>query len=417
MKKTIVLLLTAAVFPLFAADIYVDYTKGDKNNPGTKNAPLGRFSQAIAKAKPGDTIYILPNPTPIRDMIRVKNVSGAPGKPITVDAMNNIFIGTEPLNDKEWKEISPGVFSCKRKMGYNYASRFYFVNNGKINRMGRFTKSVGGKGWKNPEKLNPGEWTITDTWTGPKASRPRMREFIFTVRLPEGAKTLADSGIEEVLPHRGNGIGINGESSWINFRNVIVKNFINDGYNIHHNIRNVRFDNIAAVDCGDDGISAHETALIYIKNFVSIGNSTAACHIQQAECHHENIYAEKTLGKDISMHDSVNCTFKNVWINGDAFGGSALYNRKNENIKCSFENVNIFNRQPGKKAVFEIKTAGKAEFSFKNTNLANYVSVTPFEGINVVKDEKEKKAMQEKLAEVRKEMFALFGGNLEKALK
>ena len=60
--------------------------------------------------------------------------------------MNNIFIGTEPLKAKEWKEISPGVFSCKRKMGANYASRFYFVRNGKINRMGRFTKSVGGKG-------------------------------------------------------------------------------------------------------------------------------------------------------------------------------------------------------------------------------------------------------------------------------
>ena len=105
MKKTIAMLLTAAALPLFAADIYVDYTNGNKKNPGTKEAPVANFAQGIAKAKPGDTVYILPNPTPIRDMIRVKNVNGEPGKPITVDAMNNIFIGTEPLNPKEWTVI------------------------------------------------------------------------------------------------------------------------------------------------------------------------------------------------------------------------------------------------------------------------------------------------------------------------
>ena len=113
--KHLLSIMTAAVFcaVLGAADIYVDYNKGNRKNPGTKEAPLDIVARALNKAKPGDTIYILPSDKPIRDAIVFRNKSGEAGKPITVDGMNNIFLGTEPLSPKKWKEVKPGYFSFK----------------------------------------------------------------------------------------------------------------------------------------------------------------------------------------------------------------------------------------------------------------------------------------------------------------
>ena len=128
MKKNITLTL-ALIFgmALSAADIYVDYNKGNAKNPGTKEAPLDILARAVNRAKPGDTIYVLPSDKPIRDAIVFRGKNGQPGKPITVDGMNNIFLGTRPLNLKEWKEIKPGYFACVRKIGSNMSNRYFMT--------------------------------------------------------------------------------------------------------------------------------------------------------------------------------------------------------------------------------------------------------------------------------------------------
>ena len=74
---------------------------------------------------------------------------------------------------------------------------------------------------------------------------------------------------------------------------MIVRNFINDGYNIHGECTGIDFYNIAAVDCGDDAVSAHEKCSISVKNLVAIGCSTVVCHVQEAVAAHENVYAER----------------------------------------------------------------------------------------------------------------------------
>ena len=145
-----ILALTAA---LGAADIFVDYNKGKPKNPGTKEAPLDIVARAINKAKPGDTIYVLPSDKPIRDAIVFRGKSGEAGKPITVDGMNNIFLGTLPLNTKEWKEFQPGYFKCIRKIGTNMSNRYFMTLGGKIHRMGRFNKAKGSKKFKKLEKV------------------------------------------------------------------------------------------------------------------------------------------------------------------------------------------------------------------------------------------------------------------------
>ena len=138
---------------LGAADIYVDYNNGNRKNPGTKAAPLDIFARALNKAKPGDTIYILPSDKPIRDAIVFRGKSGEPGQPITVDGMNNIFLGTLPLKETEWKEFQPGYFKCVRKIGTNMSNRYFMTLGGKIHRMGRFNKAKGSSKFKKLEEL------------------------------------------------------------------------------------------------------------------------------------------------------------------------------------------------------------------------------------------------------------------------
>ena len=60
MMKKLVLGAVCAVFAasLVGADIYVSQAIGKKKGPGTKEAPFKTISDAVKKAKPGDTIYI-----------------------------------------------------------------------------------------------------------------------------------------------------------------------------------------------------------------------------------------------------------------------------------------------------------------------------------------------------------------------
>ncbi|MBE6363704.1 MAG: hypothetical protein E7054_08645 [Lentisphaerae bacterium] len=412
--KHLLSIVTAAAFcaVLGAADIYVDYNRGNRKNPGTKAAPLDIFARALNKAKPGDTIYILPSDKPIRDAIVFRNKSGEPGKPITVDGMNNIFLGTMPLNPKEWKEFQPGYFKCTRQIGTNMSNRYFMTLKGKIHRMGRFNKAKGSDKFKKLEELLPGEWTII---RGKVAKNTKHRQIFnqdYIIRLPEGAKTPAEAGFEEPRINRISGVDIAKDSSHITVRNVIVKHFHNDGYNFHGNSRNIILENIAAVECGDDAISAHETCLIYVKNFVAIRCSTAICHINKSENHHENVYAEGILGQDIFCTENTTNTLKNAWFKSDSIGGFRLTTRKDTNQKFEIQNLRMLNRNP--KAIFNIQSPGKLDVNFSDVKIANFNKVHEFYNnkVTVVKAEE----IEAEINEARKRLFAIFGGQLEKAL-
>ncbi len=414
--KKIVSLSLALVFgaALSAADIYVDYEKGSRKNAGTKEAPLECFARAINRAKAGDTIYILPASKPIRDTILVRKKVGAPGKPIIVDGMNNIFLGTDPLDPAKWKEIKPGYFSMQLAIGNNMASRFYMTRNGKAVRMGRFNKAQGGKKFKAVEDLQPGEWTLVrGKLLGGKNKKHPNYAYECIIRLPEGVKGIADSGFAMPVMRRISGVNISNECHYIHFRNMIVKNFFNDGYNIHGNCRNIVFENIAAVECGDDAISAHETGLIYVKNMVAIGCSTAICHINKSENHHENVYAEKILGRDIFLTESTRNSLVNGWFKADSIGGFRLTTRKDTKQTFLMKNVRMINSNP--KAPFDIMSPGVLEFKGEDVKIANYPKVSSVLAKQVTQVKAEEIA--EEIEAARKRLFAIFGGQLEKALE
>ncbi len=395
----------------FTAEIYVDYNKGNAKNTGTKEAPFAKVRQALNKALPGDTVYILPSEKPILDNVYILNIHGTPDKPVTVDGMNNTFIGAKPLDPKQWQEVKPGIFRKQVKTGLNWSSRFYLIFDGKINRMGRIQKSPGAKPYKKVEELAPGEWTVV---VGKKISDKgphHQYEIEYFVRLPEKATGLADSGITEPIRGISDGVCVRGTSKNVVVRNMIMKNFFNDGYNIHGQCENIRFENIAALFCGDDGISAHEACTISLKNGVFIGCSTAICHVQQAKCTHDNVYAEQVVGRELYFTaDSAN-EIKNMYFYADSYSGCAWTPRQAANTQnVVLENIYAISNNP--KAVFVKSGKGKLEAKISNVQLAGFHKVMNESGIQKV----EADAIREKIENAKKSLFALFNGKLEKML-
>lgn len=412
MKKYLIALFALAALGGYAADIFVDYNTGKNRNSGAKDAPLANVDRALQLAKPGDTIYILPSDKPICASIRLQNISGTPDKPITVDGMNNIFIGAVPLDPKVWKEVKPGLYSKTLKTGRNWTSRYYMVIDGKMNRMGRISKaSAKSAPYKKVEELAPGEWTIVRGAEVPSRGVHKQYNFEYFVRLPEGA-TLADGRVLEPMRTKTEGVMVRGTTSNVIVKNIIVKNFHNDGYNIHGQCRNVHFENVASVYCGDDGISAHEACTISLKNAVFIGCSTAICHVQQARCTHENVYAEKINGRELFFTASTHNDLKNIFFLGNSASGCLWIARDKNDVQTGkVENIVAVCNNP--RAIFTISGKGNVNVNFDQVQVTGYAQTAQRPGITVAA----KNDLLKKIAAAKTELFAIFGGNLEKALQ
>ena len=396
---------------VYAADIYVDYNTGKEHNSGSKDSPLPTFHHALEKVKPGDTVYILPSDKPIRDHISICNLSGTPDAPVTVDGMNNIFLGTVPVTPEDWREVSPGLTRNHSAPGRKWPSRFPLPCDGRINRMGRLQKAAAsGKSLKKPAELAPGEWTVVIGRQVPSKEPHPHFETEYFVRLPEG-RQLENSGVEEPLVEKPSGVLIDGKVSHIVLRNMIVRNFINDGYNIHGECTGIHFENIAAVDCGDDAVSAHEKCSISVKNLVAIGCSTVVCHVQEAVAAHENVYAERISGRELYLTAGTNNTFRNIYMFADSFSGSLwMTGKAHDRQKGRVENLYMIYNNP--RAVFAEKHRGVADIKYANVQIAGTEQVMKRDGIHLVEPD----AIRGRIETARKDLFALFGGNLEKAL-
>lgn len=266
-------LILAAVSPLTAKTLYVHAQEGRDHASGAADAPLRSLNEAVALARPGDVIQLIEGQAPIGESIVIANRAGKPGEPITLEGEGNELIGTAPMDAGEWKEIHPGLYKntslMERLAGKNprnraaVLARFFLVINGALNRMDRSSKGVQPL-WPDPSALQPGQWTAD----------PGEGTLYF--RAAQG-KPLTDYAIE--APVRSNGLTVQGESShWI-IRNLRATRFWNDGFNFHGNSKDIRLENVSALECGDDGMSAHEQCEVAVDGFLARGNSTGICHI------------------------------------------------------------------------------------------------------------------------------------------
>lgn len=288
----------------------------------SKTGAYKTIQQAIAKAQPGDVIKLSPADSPYFESAVFHNKSGAEGNPIILDGQGATLDGSEPLHTGEWEQVSAGLYKstalpARLHMNSAILGRYFFVFNGKINRMGGVSKGKHAV-MKAPADLTDGEWTYVEA---DKAFyvRPGAGQDLTSVRSP-------------VL---GSGVALSGDCEHLVIRNITVTHVWNDGFNIHNRSRDVSFENIRAIECGDDGISEHEDCRINVNGMLSRGNATGFCHVGQSQSDTQNIVIEDCPAYGIYLLDNSHHTLRNCIIRGK----SAFAIRLVRNTSLTMNNV------------------------------------------------------------------------------
>jgi hypothetical protein len=253
------------------------------------------IAAAIKLAQPGDTIHL--QPIVYRDYAGFYGKKGEPGKPITLDGHGATLEGSDPLDPKKWNEVSPGLFEAKdllARLDDAIIMRWFFLWDGKMNHMGRTSKGKKAP-FKKVEVLQPGEWTFVQDHALDKAVANQIFGSFF-IRIPAGQK-LDQARIS--VPMRSVGVGLGGANAHLVIRNLTATHPYNDGFNIHGDCRDVVFENIRAIECGDDGISAHESAEYRVDGLVSIGNSTGITDTVAAKTTYRHVFLADNLAFDL----------------------------------------------------------------------------------------------------------------------
>ena len=350
-------LFLSSVWADESTDIRVDQEAGDDANDG-RTAPVKSIARAIRLAQPGDTIHLTPGVWYESAVFTKRH--GELGKPITLDGHGAVLDGSEPVTSKDWEQVKPDLFrkvALYPKTDNAIVGRWYLIWNGKMQRMNRTSK-----GPSDPLKpvadLQAGEWTYV------------QEEDAFYLRLPEGQK-LEESNIR--YPKRSSAVIFSSAGSHITVRNITGTHVYNDGYNVHGAQRNLVFENIRAIECGDDGFSAHEDADCRIDGFVSIGNSTGLCDVNTSRTYYRNVYIRDChgfdlyfIGLDHSLENALieSSAAKSFWLEAKYLDESGLCNLRMKNVlirrdgeapqelrigrggalhatNCTFEGVNV----------------------------------------------------------------------------
>lgn len=276
--KTAGIFLLPAFFAMLpvlsiAGGFYVDHEKGNNSGPGTFEEPFETINHAVNLAGAGDTIHLMPTNSPYLQSADLINKSGNPGSPITIDGHGATLSGSEPIDPNDWEQVSPGLYRSEelyRKTSHGscfedscidaVAQRYFFIFDGRVNRMGRSSKGVIAP-FKDPCELEVGEWTFV---------KP---EIAFYIKI-DPCNLLTDYNIE--APLRSNGVTLyKGLSEYITIRNVNCEHVYNDGFVVHGDSTAILLENIRSAECGDDGMSLADTANdVYVDGFYSVANST-----------------------------------------------------------------------------------------------------------------------------------------------
>lgn len=353
-----------------SADLYVNQKSGDDKLSGLAatasgaDGPFRSIAVAVRNASPGDTIH-LPSGTH-HDAVKFRDKAGAPGQPIVLDGHGATLTGSAPLDPADWEALGDGLFRStvflwkdgillKDKPGeFNNPriNRFFLIWNGKINRMGRCSKGYCPP-LPSPADLKSGEWTYVEV------------EKAFYLRLAAGSN-LNQEKIE--YPRMLDGVAIGGSCSNLLVRNLTVTHFLNDGFGIKDSARAIVFENIRAIECGDDGMSAHNEAQIEVSDFKAEGNGTGITHVHNSRSVNRRV---SLLGNGVNLRidDAGMHVFQDSIIGGH--DGSVVVVGKKGKCLLKLENVwvkeeiwpSVFAPEPPgrKSSVIEIAGTGELE--------------------------------------------------------
>ena len=293
---------------------------------------------AVKLSAPGDTIHLEPGKV-YRDYAGFYGKKGEPGKPITLDGHGATLEGSDPLDPAKWREVSPGLFAADNllpNLSDAVIGRWFFLFDGKMQWMGRTSKGRSAP-LKKPEELQTGEWTFVKD---PSREKPPSKQIYgnFYIRLAPG-QSLADAKI--FVPVRSAGVQFGGDNAHLVIRNLTATHPYNDGFNIHGDCRAVVFENIRAIECGDDGISAHESAQYRVDGFVSIGNSTGICDTGTAQTSYRNVFIADCVGFDLYFLDEGRYSLTNVLVISKSQNPIVVTGRATGDCRLAMENVHL----------------------------------------------------------------------------
>ena len=267
--------------PRPAGNLHVDSVKGDDAWSGLTAArteadgPLRSISAAVSKAQAGDVIHLAPGV--YREEVKFRDKAGAPDRPIILEGHGAVISGLAPLQAAAWEPLGGGLYRSREFLFSDgilvhgaaaaneaYIKRFFLHWEGSMNRMGRCSKGHCPP-LPAPAELRPGQWTYVGA-----------EEAFYLKTAPE--RSLSAEKIE--YPRLLNGVSITGDAcADLVIRNLTVRHALNDGFSIKSAARGIRFQDVAAMECGDDGMSAHDNARIDVNGFTARGNATGITHV------------------------------------------------------------------------------------------------------------------------------------------
>jgi len=168
-----------------------------------------------------------------------------------------------------------------------------------------------------------------------------------------------------------------GKNSHLLIRNLTATRPYNDGFNIHGDCHDVVFENIAAIDCGDDGISAHGTAKYRVDGLVSMGNSTGICDTGSSQTSYHRVFIARCIGYDLFFLDYGTYTLSHAIIHSYAQNPFVVTGRADGNCQLTMDNV-LFRRLGPPKAGYISSTArvNGTRVSLRNFNIENRGSLS-----------------------------------------
>ena len=328
-------------------EYFVNNELGDDDANGLsprKNAncgPVRTLSKAVSMLKPGDTLHLAVTNQPYRESLRLgDDFGGVADRPIVIEGHFATLTGSDPLRLDGWVEAGePGLYKSAKFLteleeftDESKLMRVFFIFDGVMQHMGRSSKGNHSR-LKAPAVLQPGEWTYVEA------------EKTFYLKV---SGKLADAKIE--APYRRNGVSI--RSPKVALTHVIIKDLIvchalNDGWNLHGTTRSLLLKNIAAYECGDDGISPHETCEVTIDGYWGVGNSTGMANGNLSVTKASNVRLEGNKAHQFMTGHAPTTELRNAII--IAHSGTQPVNVTNaQGTRSRLENVRII-APPGQK--------------------------------------------------------------------
>ncbi|TWT30637.1 hypothetical protein [Blastopirellula retiformator] len=275
---------------LLSKELHVNAQTGSDANSGNLDEPFQTLQMAIKAAQEGDVIHLHP-----RGALYRQSGSFGRRKGITIEGHGVTLDGSDPLPEDGWKKVGEKLY--RRKMKRTPLDRHLLIIDGVMQRMGR-TQSDNSPDFPAATDLKPGEFCFEN------------------IDDKQGWLYVCGSTKNLQWSTRVNGIAAGGVCERLVVRNLNTRNFLNDGFNVHGDCRELKFDNIHGYDCFDEGFSAHESAQCEIDGGKFYGNENGIADVNSTETIYRNCEFYGNVNVDVLLigkaHQLIDCQIQNT---------------------------------------------------------------------------------------------------------